>query len=381
MEQMIAGKSEERVIEGVQALLPALLEHWEDQAAFRRAGTPAFMRAAGYSREEMEKAVAVADQAFRQVPRLHTRQFRPYTDQEALGNAYSRLVPSATDSPMRQGFLWLAFQVQSAAIDFLQSEAGEAAAAKVRKAVDDGRVVFQTLLADPENLNLEKVERVLRALAERTLGEEAGRFQLDVIAGDLIEFARREARQPPGQDLLAIPRDIPPEQVRLLSVLVEPVHVAELNEANHRFFRLKDQEKARWFDILRRFLERNGAELARFAPMGFEKFAEAVEARLFPYPAPLEWMRAYLRPLYNNAQQSSVFDNCLTEASIRQRYEKLNSEKASNRIMIELARVFALANLNKLADPGQQEFIEGLDLQREFQWPATLADVKTQLKA
>jgi hypothetical protein len=380
MEQAIAGKPEDQLIQAVQALLPALLEHWDDHQGFRRAGTPPFMREAGFAREEMAKAVTVVDQAFRQVPMLHHRQFRPYYKSEQLEGVYMRLVPSASDSPVRQGFLWLAFQVQAAVIDYLGSEAGLAAMQKIRKAVDEGKVVFRALMADPENLTPDKVEKVLFALTEKTLAEEADRFQLYAVVCSLIEFARREARQPPGQDLLALQREIPPAQVRLLAVLVEPVHTAELNEANHRFFRLKDGAKGRWFDVLRSFLDRHGSDLVKYAPLGFEKFSEAVEANLFPYPAQLEWMRAYLKPLYTNAQQSSVFDNCMTEASVRQRFEKLDSEKSSNKVMIELARAFALANLNKLGEPGQSEFLDTLNLKEEFQWPATLEELKAQLK-
>ena len=66
MEKYLADKPESMIIRALQVLLPPLLTHWGNPEAFRRAGTPGFMREAGIPKAEAAKAVAVVDQAFRQ---------------------------------------------------------------------------------------------------------------------------------------------------------------------------------------------------------------------------------------------------------------------------------------------------------------------------
>lgn len=381
MESFLSDKPESMIIRALQWLLPALISNWGDLDAFRRAGTPGFMREAGIPRGDAVKAVGVVDQAFRQATRIQAQQFRPLKKQEDLEYAYTRLVPSVTDSSARQGFLWLAYQAQSKAIDFLQSDKGKNVGRNLAKAVEENKNIFVSLSEDAESLNLAKIERILMVLGRKSLGEEAGNFELSMVTGAIIEFARAEGRSVLQEDLLTSRHGAGNEDKRLLLSVVDPVHLAELNEANNRFLRLDDGEKGRWFDRLRGFLNRNATSVATSAPKGYEAFCLAVEGMLFPYPAQLEWMRAYLKPLYTNAQQSSTFDNCVTEASITQRYKKMMAESSPNKTMIELARSFALVKLNMFEEPEQREFLDGLNLREEFQWPASLAELKAQQSA
>ena len=381
MEELLSGMTEATIVQALQSLLPSLLSNWNNPEGFRRAATPGFMREAGIPRADAAKAVAVVDQARRQVLRLRGVHFRPFTTDDDLEFAYTKIVPTSANSPTMQGSLWLAFQAQRSAISYLDAKEGAAAKLQVVKAVDDNKAVFQALASEAESLTLPQIERILVTIGRKVLDEKTGDFNLSVITGYIIETGRREARNKQDGGIMASEGGRLSEEVRMLATVIEPVHKAELNEASQRFMRLKDTEKAQRFDRLREYMNRHAQQVGKMAPAGYEKFCQAVESQLFPYPAQIEWMRSYLKPLYANAQQSSLFDNCLTEASIRQRYEKVMSEKNSNTSMVEMARAFALAKLSRLEDPGQRDFLERLDLREEFNWPGSLEELKAQQKA
>ncbi len=381
MERFLADKPESMIIRAVQWLLTPLLSCWGDPQAFRRAGTPRFMREAGMPRSDAARAVGVVDQAYRQATRVHAQQFRPLKSQAELEYAYTRLVPTVTDSPARQGFLWLAFQAQMKALEFLNSERGREAVSRLAKAVDDNRNVFFGLNVESEGLTLAKIDRILVVLAGKVMDEKRDAFEKSICAGHIIEYARVTARSAPKEDLMASRQTPENRDLRMLTYIVEPVHKAELNEANLRFARINEVEKGRWFDRLRGYLNRNADKVSDAAPLGFENFCRTVESLIFPYPTQLEWIRAYLKPLYTNASQSSIFDNCLTEVSITQRYNKLVGESNSNNIMVELARAFALAKLTKMEEPGLTAFLDELNFREEFSWPGSLEELKAQQSA
>ena len=357
------------------------MAHWNDSEGFRRAATPEFMRKAGIPRADAAKAVAVVDQALRQVVRMRNIHFRPFYNDDDLEFAYTKIVPTSADSPSMQGSLWLAFQAHKNAIDYLDSAEGKVTKAEFVKIVDKNKAIFQALGVEAEGLTLAKIERILVTIGQKFLAGQTDDFALAAIAGYIIEFARREARSLGNENVLASQAGRLSEELRMLATVIDPVHKAELNEANQRFMRLNSTEKSRRFDQLRSFLNRRAREIAKLAPPGFEKFCHAVESKLFPYPAPIEWMRTYLKPLYANAEQSSIFDNCITEPSIRQRYEKVMSEKTANATLIEMARAFAAAKLRHQVDPGEREFLDKLDLGEEFNWPGSLQEMNAQGKA
>lgn len=381
MEQILSTLPEATTVQALQSLLPAMLANWNNPEGFRRAATQEFMGKAGIPRTDAAKAVAVVDQALRQVVRMRNTHFRPFTNDDDLEFAYTKIVPSSADSPSMQGSLWLAFQVHKNAIDYLDSVDGTVTKKEFVKIVDKNKAIFQALGVEAEGLTLAKIERILVTIGRKFLAEETDNFALAAIAGYIIEFGRREARGSSNGNVLASKAGRLSEELRMLATVIEPVHKAELNEANQRFMRLNTMDKGRRFDRLRSYLNRRAREIARLAPPGFEKFCHGVESQLFPYPAQIEWMRTYLKPLYSNAEQSSIFDNCISEASIRQRYEKVMSEKTANATLVEMARAFAAAKLSHQVDPGERDFLEQLDLGGEFNWPGSLQELKAQRKA
>lgn len=380
MENVLAGQSDSAVIAGLQAVLPHLLEQWNNVDGFNKAAIPVLIDKLGLSDEHGEKVKSLAEQALRQVFRLRTMQFRSARNMALLDGVYTRLVTTATDSPTRQGFLWLAFQAQKASIEYLETEEGGKALSSLKKGVDGHKTLIANLTADKEKLTIDKIEKILTALGRKVLEDSVGAFQLSALAGSIVEWVRSEARGPPEKDLLSSDGKVS-EEDRLLTPLLEPVRQAEMNESYHRFLRMSDAEKRRRFDILRKTLHKHIKKVALHAPQGFEKFCMAVEGLLFPYPAAIEWMRSYLKPIYANAQQSSIFDNCLTEPAISQRYEKMIEEKSANLIMLELSMAFALSKLTKLDDPEQQAFISNLKLDKDFGWPKSLEELKSQMSS
>ena len=44
--------------------------------------------------------------------------------------------------------------------------------------------------------------------------------------------------------------------------------------------------------------------------------------------------------------------------------------------MLELSKAFALSKLNRLVDPEEQNFLGSLDLNKEFKWPKSVAELK-----
>ena len=381
MERFLSGKPEAMVVRALQWLLPSILAHWGDPEGFRKEATAGFMREAGMPDDDEPKAVAVVDQAFRRADALRAVHFRPFRTYEELEYAYSKIVPGFANSPTMQGSLWLAFQMQRSAIDYLDSEEGQAALEQMAKAVEGNKAVFQEMISETQDLNLTAIEKILILIGRRSLPETTENFSLGAIAGHIIETARKEARTRKVIDLLDSRANKMSEEVKKLAAVIEPCRRAELNEANVKFMKLDDAEKRQRFDRLRAFLHRQAQEVAQFAPAGFERFCQAVESQLYPYPAQVEWVRSYLKPMFVNAQQSALFDNCLTEASIRQRYDKVMAEKSSNVTMVELARAFAIAELNKQEEPEQRAFLQQLNLREEFNWPRTLEEMKSQLKS
>ena len=376
-EQFLSTLPQATIVQALQALLPAMLSHWNEPEAFHRAATPHFMHYAGIPRTDAAKAVAVVDQALKQVVRMRATHFRPFANDDDLEYAYTKIVPSSADSPSMQGSLWLAFQAQKKVIDYLDSEEGQAALATVSKSVFANKDTFKALGAASEGLSLAKIERILITIGRRSLGKNTLNFDLTAIAGHIIELGRKKSRGMSTENVMASRAGGLNEELHMLATIFEPVHKAELNEANQRFLQLSAMDKSRRFDRLRQYLNRRAEEVGKLAPAGFEKFCHSLESLMFPYPAQIEWMRSFLKPLYTNAEQSSIFDNCISEASIRQRYEKVMSEKNVNAPLVEMARAMSQAAVTRLDDPARREFLEQLNLRVEFNWPATL----TQLNA
>ena len=376
MEKFLTEIPEATTLRGLQALLPVLRENWGDAEGFRRAALPVFIEETGLARSHAAEVAGFLDRAIRQVARLRASQFSALNDKGKLEFLYQRLVPTAADSPVRQGFLWLAFQAQNSTIEFFDSEAGKKALADILTALEEQKALLQGLAAEDSKITFPGLEKILTTVARKVIGDSGGKLLPAAAAGRLIEWTRVESRKPPQQDLLSTDLTSQAEQTLKLGLLVDPVRVADLNEAHQRFLRLSNQERTQRFTLLRRHLAKTIPKVAPYSPLGFEKFCQAVEAHLFPYPAQLEWLRSYLKPIYTNAAQSAVFDNCMTEASIKQRYEKLLEEKTANPVMLELARAMAAASLTRSDGAADRKFLDELDLEQEFGWPTSFDQVK-----
>jgi len=375
MEKFLTEIPEATTLRGLQALLPALREHWGDAEGFRSAALPVFIGETGLDRSHAAEVAGFLDKANRQVARLRAAQFSALNDKGKLEFLYDRLVPTAADSPVRQGFLWLAFQAQKITIEFFDSEAGKKGLGEILAALEEQKELLEGLTAEDSKITFPVLEKILTTVARKVIGDSSGKLLPVAAAARLIEWTRVESRKPPQEDLLATNLTSQAEQTLKLGLLVDPVRVADLNDAHQRFLRLSAQERTQRFNLLRRHLAKNIQAVARYSPLGFEKFCQAVEAHLFPYPTQLEWLRSYLKPIYTNAAQSAVFDNCMTEAAIKQRYEKLLEEKTANPVMLEMARAMAMATITRSEGAADRKFLDDLELEKEFGWPTSFAQV------
>jgi hypothetical protein len=216
------------------------------------------------------------------------------------------------------------------------------------------------------------------SVAATVAGKQDTLFHHAALAGRLLEKARQVARMHPSK--AQVPADFADNspEIRIVSALEDVTRKAELNEARARFTSLNEYQKGARYEALRKLMLKQIDQIAPYAPEGFDKFCQAVEAIAYPYPVPLEWVRVFLKPLFSNAQASSAFDKCRTEQSVQHRYAKIKEEKGANPIMLELARAFALANLRTAQQESIQVFLNEVDLVKEFKWPASLSDLKQQ---
>ena len=382
MELNLASKPRQLILRALRALTPPLLEKWGDVQAFREMAAPILLREGGAALVGMEEADALAEQTYRTVLRLRTLHFRPVENQQSLDAVFKALDPgvnSPTANPLLNGGLWLAYRLQGAAIQYLGSTEGKAALAKAEAALAAPPMAWlRSLSSDPQSLTLERIEL---SIAERLFQDQPPgptRFNSYAIVGHILEQGRIAARQPP---ILNLP-DAPPRELtaaeRLSDALAEPVRGAELAEARARFAKLTTDDTSKRFDEFKIQLLRMVAQVAQFAPAGFEPFCQAIESVLFPYPAQLEWIRPFVKPVWTNASQSTLFEGRTTQELVNQRYQQLRKAKQGNPVLVELARAFAIEASRSAEQEQAVAFLKDLDLVAEFHWPNTLEEVKAQ---
>jgi len=376
MEALVTPQNRDAVLRGIKALLSPIQEHWADTEAYGKAALEVLGRSGAQALSDPRHAAALAGQVYALVVRFRGLNFRPLDNLQALDTVYQKLAPNVAGNPVRDGSLWLAYRLHQSAINFLQAPEGRAALPKIYTALENRREEIGKALEEMEKPTLDGIEFYLVGVIRDAVGPGVGLFQLGALAGFVLERTREAARQMPNLDLL------PPEHLghsadaRVVHFYTEWVRKAELEDARGRFSRLSEQARSTRYDVVRRELIRHIRELAPFAPAGFEKFCEAVEAKLFPYPAPMEWVRSFLRPIYSNASQSATFDNCMSVASVHQRYAKLKEEKSANIVMLELGRAFALAAFKAVQAESLRNFMKEIDLHAEFNWPTSLDELK-----
>jgi hypothetical protein len=383
MEAMLTGKPRSVAIGALRALLVPLRDKWGDEAAFREAALDVLAREGGGALYDEKQSPAHLEQFYRQVQWAWATYFRAIENVAQLDNLFKELDLAAAKaaSPLQQGLLWVASRLQQQAIAFLQTPRGEEQVAKVLEAVGEQRAGLERALGNPEQLTLERVEEVLVALARQTLGGTPGAFELSALAGHLLELVRAAARRPRK---LNVSQDDTPRNdafTQLMAALLEPVRAAELNEARTRYARMGDEERNRRFNEFRRALVRMIGEVAPLAPEGFEAFCEAIEARLFPYPEPLQFIRSYARPIWNSGAQSGAFANMTTPQSVEHAYESMVKSRQGNPVVLEIARAFAMRNFRTGAAEGEPPgaVLRQTDLKTQFGWPTTLAELKAAL--
>ena len=174
----------------------------------------------------------------------------------------------------------------------------------------------------------------------------------------------------------------PPENLEaaaLVGLLSESVWTAEINEAKLRFSRLGDEEKKKLFNSFRHQLLPVIKRVAHYAPIGLEEFCQAIEATIFPYPEPVEFIRSFARSLHANATQSTIFDNIQTPQAIGQRYETLIGTKQGNPLTVEIAKEIALATFQEDNLEEKKAYMREVDLGEEFGWPSTMKELIEQM--
>ena len=376
MQDFVSGKNPPVVRRALQSLIAALQEHWGDPETFKLEAGTVLAREARDLLPNSADAQAAAQRAYAQTNLLRGTYMRTVNTAAELDTLYKLLERNFAASPFALGCVWLAYRLRSAAIGHLNTPEGHKDVNAVLAAIDVGKKPLSAALEELKEPTLEVVELVLLRFAKESLGGGQLAFRAGAVAAHLIERTRRAARTPMQTDL--IPADMTDEraEIPMISVLSEAVRQAELLEARQRFARLKNSERTKRYEVFRKILVRLIVKICKFAADGFEKFCAAVENEMYPYPANIEWIRPFLKPIYSNAIQSSVFDACVTEQSVDARYQKLREEKSVNLVMLELGRALARSKFTAAQTENMKTFLLELDLVKEFEWPASMDEFK-----
>jgi hypothetical protein len=379
MEANLAGKPKPIVQRALRALSAPLQEHWGGPKAFRVAAVPILLREGGSALSDAKDADALAEQAYRMVQRMRALHFRALDNPVQLDTQYKALEQAMGMGPnaiVLQPAFWLAYRLQQAGLNYLRSPEGQNALAKSWAALESRKDLAAKAIAEGGALTLDRLESLIALALQETVMPALNGFNVQMLAGFLLEKARATARAMPELDSLG--GTVPPQtrEMAVLTALAEPARLAELNEARARFAKLTAEESTKRFDEFKLHLLRVIVQVAPYAVLGFDKFCEAVEAVLYPYPTPLEWIRAFLKPIFTNASQSTIFDDCTTDQSVNQRYQAIRKAKRGNTVILELARALASTKTKAKAAEERQTFLMELDLVKEFYWPTSLDQVK-----
>jgi hypothetical protein len=378
MELNLANKPAAVMMRALRALLPPMRDHYGNAAAFRAAALPVLEKEAAAALADPREAAALADQAFRMITRLRSTYFRMVRDPVRLETVYKELDGRPQQPLLQQGCLWPAYRLQQLASSYLDSGDGSAAFARALEALVNRRDALAKLAEGDVPPTLERLEAALAAMVLAALGGAAGNFHAYAIAGHLLERARALARKPPELATSDEKFSEPSKEERVLTALGAAALQGELNEARARFAKFSPDETNRRFEAFKQVLLRRVGEVAPYGALGYEPLCVVLEAGMFPYPRPLEWIRSFVKPVYTNAAQSTTFDDCQTVQSVHQRYQYIRRAKQGNPVIVELAYAIAVAKNRTQAVKQRQSFIQGLDVAKEFNWPTTLEDLEAR---
>ena len=376
MQAFLAGKPEAIVRRALQALITPLVDHWGDLISFREAAAAILRREAGNLLPGEKDAETVAERVWKQMRAMRGLYFRAIANVGDAEAVFKRLEKNFATAAFNQGCLWLAYRTHVSGLNFLTSQEGHAAVNKVLSHLDEHKDDLDTQVKALENPSLGDLETFLGKVAGLALGKP---YEGAAVAGQLLEKTRAAARNPAILEQIVAELAESAQEIPLLNLLLAPVQQAELREARARFARMPEQERAQRYQAYRKALVSVVPQVAKYATMGFDPFCQALEARMFPYPRPIEWIRSFIKPIYANAEGSSIFDNCVTPQSIKARYQKLREEKSANIVMLELGRAFAMAKFSSRKSDELIEFIRDLDLSKEFHWPRDVQDYQLQI--
>lgn len=377
MESLLAGKPLSQTIGALRGLSTPLREHWGNLEEFKTAGMKFLAQESEGIFHDEEKGPRQLEMIYRQTLRMRAVHFRAIENSAQLEHHFKELDQAASENnaTFRQALLFLASRLQQSAIAYLGTAEAEKHRAIALKAVLERRDSLVGALGNLRELILDRVEAVLAVYISDVLGEQVGRFEIFALAGHMVEQVRLSARQPPEiiLDVEEMPdtKDVGP----LLGLLTEPVRQAELNEARMRYAQLNEAQKTSLYNHFRVRLQRVLKDVAKYAPKGFIPLCEAIESRIFPYPGQLGYIRAYLRPIYENASQSSIFTDANTPQSVQQRYDALMKSRKGNPFLLEIARAFAMRNFKSLNIESKRAYMREIDLKEEFGWPSTTKEL------
>ncbi len=378
MEANLANKPKPVMQRALRALSAPIQDTFGDPQAFRKVAVPILMREAGAAMADAKEADALAEQTYRMVQRLRALHFRALDNPVQVDIQYKALEQNAGAGPnplLRQASFWLAYRLQQAGLNYLRSPEAQNALGKCWAALENRREFFAKVNADSLNLTLDRLEGFLAQTLQEAVTPALSSFSAQMIAGFLLEKARATARALPDLDVLGAAMPTQTREGTVLAALTVPARAAELNEAHMRFSKLTADESTKRFDEFKLQLLRTITQVAPYAVLGVEKFCQTVEAVLYPYPAHLEWIRAFVKPIYTNASQSTIFDDCTTDQSVNIRYQALRKAKRGNTVILELARALAFTKTKVKEAEERQAFLTELDLVKEFDWPTTLEQV------
>ena len=373
MDALLKGLSTASALETLRSLLEPLREFWGDADGFVPAAAPVLAK--GLEKPVSSDMHGPLREFYQQVMRFRALYFRPISDGKALEALHRKMDAKAAhqQKTVQQGALWLAMRIQQAMQEFLGSTHGKEVIGNLHRSVQENRRVLFTRLGDPETITMARVNGAVTAYVREVMGEGLSRVETAALSGYLVEALRAASRNLPDLNLTD---DEAPEQSEfadLTALLGDVVHQAEVNDAKQRFNNLPPEEKTRRFEEFPKSLRPHIRRVAPYAVKGFEGFCQAVECVLYPYPAPMEFIRNFARPIFNHGRQSTLFGDVTTQAGVKQRYIQLAEAGKINKLVLEIAFAIAMGSFRRSIEKTTRAFLLDLRLDEEFGWPTNIS--------
>ena len=377
MEALLKGLSTSAALDVLRSLLDPLREFWGDADGFVPAAAPQLVQRLDL--KETSAVEAPLKLFYQDVMRVRALYFRPISDHKTLENLHRQLDARSAhqQKTVQQGALWLAMRIQQSMLDFLASDPGKEVIKNLHLNVQENRGVLLTRLGDPDSITMSRVNGAVTAYVREVMGAGLSRVETAALSGYLVEALRAASRHLPD---LNPTDDETPEQSEfadLTALLGDVVHQAEVNDSKQRFNMLPVSEKTRRYEEFQKNLVKYIRRVAPYAVKGFEGFCQAVESVMFPYPTPMDYIRNYAKPIYNNGRQSSLFGDVTTQTGVKQRYIQLSEAGKINRLVLEIAYAVAMGSFRRSVEKTTRQFLLELNVQEEFGWPSTISNLKT----